>query len=105
MAAAAAIWLYTLLRGQAGNTLRQLTQRPQSLPYILGGAVFGPLIGVSLSLLAVQRTEVGIASTLIALTPIFMLPIGALVFKERFGWQAVAGTLLAILGVGLLFLS
>ncbi len=104
-AAAAAIWLYTLLRGQAGNTLRQLTQRPQSLPYILGGAVFGPLIGVSLSLLAVQRTEVGIASTLIALTPIFMLPIGALVFKERFGWQAVAGTLLAILGVGLLFLS
>jgi drug/metabolite transporter (DMT)-like permease len=33
-----------------------------------------------------------------------MLPISYLVFKERFGWQAVAGTFIAIGGVALLFL-
>ncbi len=39
-----------------------------------------------------------------ALTPIFLLPISYFVFKERFGWQAVVGTLLAMTGVALLFL-
>ena len=61
------------------------------------------MIGVSSSLLAVQYTEIGVASTLMALPPIFMLPISYFVFKERFGWQAIAGTCLAMAGVALLF--
>ncbi|HNB54518.1 MAG TPA: DMT family transporter [Anaerolineales bacterium] len=104
IAATSSIWLYTLFRKQMGETLQQLTAHPRVLLFILGGAIFGPLIGVSFSLLAVQKTEVGIASTLIALTPIFMLPVGALIFKEKFGWQAIVGTLLAMVGVALLFL-
>ena len=52
----------------------------------------------------VQHAEIGVASTLMALPPVFMLPIGYFVFKERLNWQAIAGTLLAIVGVGLLFL-
>ncbi len=71
---------------------------------ILGGAFSGPFLGVSFSLLAVQRAEVGVASTLMALPPVILLPIGYYVFKERFGWQAVAGTLVAIAGVAILFL-
>ncbi len=104
LAATLAIWLFTAYRKQTGETFQQLSTHPRAILLILGGAVFGPLIGVSFSLLAVQKTEVGIASTLIALTPIFMLPVGALVFKEKFGWQAIAGTLVAIAGVAMLFL-
>lgn len=104
LAATSSIWLYTIFRKQTGETLQQLSAQPRVLLLILGGAIFGPLIGVSFSLLAVQKTEVGIASTLIALTPIFMLPVGAIIFKEKFGWQAIAGTLLAMVGVALLFL-
>jgi drug/metabolite transporter (DMT)-like permease len=33
-----------------------------------------------------------------------MLPISAVIFKERLGWQAIAGTLLAMAGVAILFL-
>lgn len=104
LAASSSIWLYALYRKQGRETAQQWRAHPRALPLILGGAIFGPLIGVSFSLLAVQKTEVGIASTLIALTPIFMLPIGAVVFKEKFGWQAIAGTVLAMVGVALLFL-
>ena len=104
LAAASTIWIYALLRKQGKETTHQLTAHPRAILFILGGSIFGPLIGVSFSLLAVQQTEVGIASTLIALTPIFMLPIGAVIFREKFGWQAVAGTLLAITGVAMLFL-
>jgi drug/metabolite transporter (DMT)-like permease len=104
LAATFAIWLYTAFSRQGSETIRQLSMRPRVILLILCGAAFGPLIGVSFSLLAVQKTEIGVASTLIALTPIFMLPVGAIIFKEKFGWQAVAGTLVAIVGVGMLFL-
>ena len=39
-----------------------------------------------------------------ALSPVIVLPISYFVFKEQVGWQAVAGTVLAILGVAILFL-
>ena len=104
LAATTAIWLFTLYRKQTKETVQQLSTHSRAILLIMGGAIFGPLIGVSFSLLAVQKTEVGIASTLIALTPIFMLPIGAVVFKEKLGWQAIAGTLVAIVGVAMLFL-
>ena len=39
-----------------------------------------------------------------ALPPVLLLPVSAILFKERFGWQAVAGTLLAMGGIAILFL-
>jgi len=71
----------------------------------LGGSFFGPFAGVTLSLYAVQHTAVGVASTLTSLAPIILLPMDYFLFKERFGWQAVAGTLLAMAGVVLLFVT
>ena len=99
-----ALWGLTLLQGQIPETIRRLRARPTGLKFILAGSVIGPLAGVSLSLYAIQHTSVGIASTLIALPPVFFLPVAYFVFKERFGWGTVAGTLLALAGVAVLFL-
>ena len=63
------------------------------------------MLGVVSSLLAIQYVEIGIASTLNSLTPVIILPISYFVFKEKVGWQAIAGTLLAIAGVAILFLA
>jgi drug/metabolite transporter (DMT)-like permease len=105
LAAATVLWAVTLLRGQASTTLRKLSSRPGAALWILGGSFTGPFLGVTLSLVAVQRTEVGIASTLMALPPVILLPVGYFVFKERFGWPAILGTLVALAGVGMLFLA
>jgi drug/metabolite transporter (DMT)-like permease len=105
LAAATVLWAFTLFRRQAGDTLQKLSSRPRAALWILGGSFTGPFLGVTLSLVAVQRTEVGIASTLMALPPVFLLPVGYFVFKERFGWPAVLGTLVALAGVGMLFLA
>jgi drug/metabolite transporter (DMT)-like permease len=105
IAAAAILWLVTLLLGQVRPTFAALRRRPEAMKYILGGAFFGPFLGVTLSLVAVQRTQVGIASTLLALPPIFLLPISHFVFKERIGWSAIAGTLVAVAGVAILALA
>lgn len=103
--AAAVMWGVAILTGRARATLRRIRERPQALRYVLGGAFFGPFLGVTLSLIAVQATAVGIASTLTALPPVFLLPIGRLVFKERIGPMAIIGTLVAVAGVALLALG
>ena len=105
LAAVIALWLVTALQKQVGDTLQTLKANPSSIKLIALAALIGPVIGVSLSLLAVQNTAVGVASVLTSLAPIFMLPISHFIFKERLGWQPVAGTLLAMAGVVILFLS
>lgn len=104
VAATAAMWLFTFLQGQGGETVRRLIEERKVFPYILGGVIAGPFIGVTLSLIAVQNSNVGIASTLMALPPVFLLPVGYFLFRERFSFGAVLGTLTAIAGVGMLFL-
>lgn len=104
LAATVAMWLFTTLQGQAGETIRQLMKERRVFPFIIGGVIAGPFVGVTLSLIAIQYSPVGIASTLMALPPVFLLPVGYFVFRERFGPGAVLGTLTAMAGVGLLFL-
>jgi drug/metabolite transporter (DMT)-like permease len=103
MVAAAVIWGFALLRGRAGQSMRALADRQASLA-ILGGAIAGPFLGVWLSLTAVSLTEVGIAATLMALTPIFLLLPSRRIFKERISLQSVVGTAVAIVGVAIIFL-
>jgi len=104
-AAAVFIWLWAAAEGQAGATLQAIRGQPKALQLIALGAVVGPVLGVSASLLAVQHAEIGVASTLMALPPVIVLPISYFVFKEKVGWQGMAGTLLAIAGVAALFLT
>jgi drug/metabolite transporter (DMT)-like permease len=104
LAAVLFTWSWAALEGQAGATFTALRGNPQVLRLIALGAFVGPLLGVSSSLLAVQHAEIGVASTLMALPPVIVLPISYFVFKEQVGWQAVAGTVLAVLGVAILFL-
>jgi len=101
-AAAVAIWIFTILRGKSRATIRALGNRT-ALKNIAAGAFVGPFIGVSLSLLAIQLTYVGVASALMATTPIWMLPIVYRAYGERISLQVTAGTTLAVIGVAILF--
>ena len=101
--AALVIWSYTWLRGRAGQTVRALGDRRAGLA-ILGGAIAGPFLGVWLSLVAVQLTQVGIAATLMSLSPVLILPPSVWIFHERIGLRAILGTLVTIAGVAMIFL-
>jgi len=68
------------------------------------GSFFGPFVGVALSLYSIQRTETGIASTLMALVPIFIIWPSAIMFKEKIKPQHVIGAIVSIIGVSLFFL-
>ncbi len=98
------MWVWTLIQRKGRYSVQRALGERRAFLSILGGAFVGPFLGVSLSLLAVQNTEVGVASTLMALPPIFLLPVGYFFFQDRFGWGAVAGTVLALSGVAGLLL-
>lgn len=68
------------------------------------GSVFGPFLGVTFSLVALANASVGVASTLMAVTPVFLLPVSPLAFGERPTWRAYVGTALTVAGVAALFL-
>jgi drug/metabolite transporter (DMT)-like permease len=68
------------------------------------GSLTGPFLGVSFSLLAVQHTDTGIAATLMALTPVMIIPPAILLNKERIRIIEIIGAIISILGVALFFL-
>lgn len=67
------------------------------------GSVFGPFIGVSLALFSIQHTQTGIASTFMALVPVFIIIPSALMFKEKIHIHHVIGAVISIIGVSLFF--
>jgi drug/metabolite transporter (DMT)-like permease len=105
LAAAIFVWLWAAAEGRAGETIEAVRRKPKVLWLIALGSAIGPVLGVSASLMGIQYAEIGVASTLMALPPVIVLPISYFVFKEKVGWQGVAGTALAIAGVAILFLA
>ena len=75
-----------------------------SMQSITLGAIFGPFVGVALSLYAVQHTETGIASALMALVPIFIIVPSAIMFKEKITARQVIGAIISIAGASIFFL-
>ncbi len=104
ISAAVILWIITFIQGQAKSTIQTVAGNRLGLLHTILGSLFGPFLGVSLSMLAIQRAQVGVASTLMALPPVFLLPISYVVFKERYGWGVIVGTFVAIIGVAVLFL-
>lgn len=87
-----------------GALRRAVTDRT-GMGYALMMTLFGPVLGVSLSLMAVQYTSAGIASTLMALTPVFILLPYAFIYKQRIKFREVVGVAVSMLGVALFFLA
>jgi drug/metabolite transporter (DMT)-like permease len=68
------------------------------------GAFFGPFLGVSFSLWAVKFTSTGVASALMSIVPVLIIPFSVLIMKERFNPKELLGAFVTILGVFLFFM-
>jgi drug/metabolite transporter (DMT)-like permease len=68
------------------------------------GAFFGPFLAVSLSLIAIRETLAGVAASIMALTPVLIIPLVVVLRRERVGIGGLAGAVVAVTGVALLFL-
>lgn len=102
-----------MLAGMLGMLLFGLITRqlagdlaPLANPRLAGRFVISVCVvtfgGFWLSLVAIQHMDVAIASTLNSTEPLFVLPLAALVLKERITRRAVLGSLATVAGIALL---
>lgn len=101
--AVAGAWALAPLQGQVGRTFAVLRDRP-AMGLMMGGALFGPFLGVVLSLTALQLIDSGIAASIIAFAPVLTMLIASRFHRERITLRMMAGTLVAVAGVVVLFL-
>lgn len=82
----------------------QAVRDVKSMTTISLGSVFGPFVGVALSLYAIKHTSTGVAATLMALVPIFIIVPSAIMFKEKITLRQVVGAVVAVGGASIFFL-
>ena len=68
------------------------------------GSFFGPFLGVSFSLIAVRYTEAGIASTIMALVPVFIILPSIVIYKQKVTIPELIGALVSVGGTAIFFL-
>ncbi len=69
------------------------------------GSFFGPFLGVSFSLLAVKFTQTGIASTIMSIVPVLIIPPAIFLFKQKVTTLEIIGALISVAGVTLFFVN
>lgn len=79
-------------------------KRKDALASLTLGSFFGPFLGISLSLYAVQKINPGVASTLISITPILLVPYAFFFKREKVTPKEVIGTIVVIAGVAIMFM-
>ena len=84
--------------------LRTALNDRQGMKFALLTTFFGPFLGVSLSLMAVQYANAGIASTLMALTPVLIIVPYAIINKQKISGKEILGTIITVSGAALFFL-
>jgi drug/metabolite transporter (DMT)-like permease len=91
----------TVMKGWGG--VYKALRNKAAMQQIGLGSIFGPFLGVSLSLMAVQHTTTGVASTINSISRILIIPASIWIFKEKVSTKEILGAFITIVGVAILF--
>ena len=84
----------------AGDTLQISRDKWVRIwPWVLINALSGQTLGVTCMQWALQTTQAGIVTAIIATTPIVLLPMTRIIEGEKIGWRSLVGALVAVGGV------
>jgi len=93
--------VFFTVTGKWGN-VKAAVRNTTALLFTTIGSAIGPFLGVSLSLLILHYLTTGVASTFLALVPVFIIPFSIFLHKEHVSIRAVAGAVTAVFGIYLL---
>ena len=97
-------FIIVMALGRRLKELKAARSNRTGLRYAVLTTLFGPTLGVSLSLMAVRYADAGIASTLMALTPVLIIIPYAIMHKEKVRAKEVLGVVTSMVGVAMFFL-
>lgn len=92
-----------LVSKRYGNVWKALQHKP-AMKRVALGSFFGPFLGVSFSLIAIQHTQAGIAATIMSIVPVLIIPPAIFLFHEKVNWKEIIGAIITVGGVAIFFL-
>ena len=93
--------IFILARGNGAQLMVAIKDSKAVIATAIGSAL-GPFLGVSLSLWTLHYLSAGVAATFFSLVPICIIPFAIFYHKERVSFRAIAGAVVAVVGVYLL---
>jgi drug/metabolite transporter (DMT)-like permease len=87
-----------------GAGIKNAHKNIHGLKFAAMGSVFGPFLGVTFSLLALQRTNAGVATSIIGLTPILIIIPELIILKRKIKPIEIIGAVIAVCGTIIFFL-
>jgi drug/metabolite transporter (DMT)-like permease len=85
------------------DKLKEDAKNLDAAKYLFFGSLFGPFLGVSFSLLAIQYTTTGVSSTITSIIPVLIIPLSIFVLKEKVSPKEILGAVISVIGVTILF--
>lgn len=102
-AAIVALWAVIALQRNVRSTAAIFGQDRMVFAQLAWAGLAGPVVAGSLLLVALQSVPVGIATTLSNTTSIMLIPVAHFILRERITLRAVAGTVVTVVGIAILF--
>ncbi len=103
VAATLSLYIFSLISGQLKGVISGIKKSDKAtIRYAIAGTMFGPFIGVSLSLYTITLIDVAVAQTIFSLMPAIVMLISFFFFKDKISLQSVIGAITAIGGVVIL---
>lgn len=102
IAAVLILLIFLPLRRQQGDFQLKTLHLPKIVLAAIFASFCGTYLGIWLQQTAIKFTAAGIALTLLQTSPLFIIPI-SISMGEKVTLRAIAGVVIAIAGVGLLF--
>jgi drug/metabolite transporter (DMT)-like permease len=98
------VWICALFAGKMSEVHKAARNR-EGIKYAAAGALVGPFLGMTLSMVAIANAQAGIAQTLMSLMPVFIIPVMWIIYGERTNLRGILGAGVAVIGVAVLFLA
>jgi len=98
------VWACVILAGKLPEA-RRAAGNGVGLKYTAAGAVIGPFLGMTLSMIAVANAQAGVAQTLMSLMPVFIIPVIWIMYNDKTNARGILGAIVAVIGVAVLFLT
>jgi len=96
--------LIIILLRRGSNVFSAIGNR-SAMAGITTGSIFGPFLGVSLSLLSLQYTSAGVASTIMSTVPVLIILPSIIIFKQKVTILEIIGAFVSVIGVALFFIK
>ncbi|CAN5666940.1 hypothetical protein BH11BAC1_BH11BAC1_26970 [soil metagenome] len=92
--------IFTVVLGKLPSVVKPIAKNQNGgIKYAILGTIFGPFLGVCLSLYTISNIDVSVGQTIFSLMPVGALLISVFFFKEKITTQSLLGVVVAIGGV------